>query len=350
MDERKSVFWTWVVGLYLLVIVVSAVLSVIFHGAEWNWGLALFLALVLYTITSFKTVGPTELGARLFLGRPIDQVSSGFVFVPAGIFTLELATRLVVQDELPSDPENIFRGDGPTPKGMFPPIRIPFGPPSKNDGIPLDDPYNTRMVAEVVPVVTWHIEDFVMFLTTIGSVKEARRQMEDAAIAMLTEAFAKITPAAALKDLATHSEDLKKAIDAKVLGWGINLKSSKIKPINFSHTLNTAILEVPEATVKAKAAIIIAEGEKRKRTLEGQGAGAAEKAVLDGRTAGLKNMMEKLDIKGHAVLAAETARGVTNNPGQKTIIAGSGGFSDLAVIGTVLGETLTNGMEAKNVV
>lgn len=350
MDERKGVFWTWVVGLYLLVIMVSVVLFVIFHGAEWNWGLALFLALVLYTIASFKTVGPTELGARLFLGRPIDQVSSGFVFVPTGIFTLELATRLVVQDELPSDPENIFRGDGPTPKGMFPPIRIPFGPPSKDDGIPSDDPYNTRMVAEVVPVITWHIEDFVMFLTTIGSVTEARRQMEDAAIAMLTEAFAKITPAAALKDLATHSEDLKKAIDEKVLGWGINLKSSKIKPINFSHTLNTAILEVPEATVKAKAAIIIAEGEKRKRTLEGEGAGAAEKAVLDGRTAGLKNMMIELDIKGHVVLAAETARGVTNNPGQKTIIAGASGFKDLAVIGTVLGETLTNGREEQNAV
>ena len=350
MDERKKMFWMWVVGLYLLITLVSVVLSVIFHGAEWNWGLALFLALVLYTIASLKTVGPTELGARVFLGRPIDQVSSGFVFVPTGIFTLEIATRLVVQDELPSDPENIFRGDGPVPKGMFPPIRIPFGPPSKDDGIPPDDPYNARMVAEVVPVITWHIEDFVMFLTTIGSITEARRQMEDAAIAMLTEAFAKITPAAALMDLAKHSDILKDAIDKKVLGWGINLKSSKIKPINFSHTLNTAILEVPEATVKAKAAIIIAEGEKRKRTLEGEGAGAAEKAVLDGRTAGLKNMSAELNISGNAVLAAETARGVTNNPGQKTIIAGSGGFKDLAVIGAVLGETLTNGKEAKNAV
>ena len=61
-------------------------------------------------------------------------------------------------------------------------------------------------------------------------------------------------------------------------------------------------------------------------------------------------MSAELNISGNAVLAAETARGVTNNPGQKTIIAGSGGFKDLAVIGAVLGETLTNGKEAKNAV
>ena len=58
-------------------------------------------------------------------------------------------------------------------------------------------------------------------------------------------------------------------------------------------------------------------------------------------------MSKELSVDGASVLAAETARGVTSNPGQKTIIAGSGGFKDLAVIGSVLGESLAKEKEAK---
>jgi regulator of protease activity HflC (stomatin/prohibitin superfamily) len=337
--DSKLMFRLIVGGAYAVLLLISVILSnhssVVF-SSDWNWGLALFLMIVLYTIASFRQLGPTELGARVLFGKPIDQVSSGFVFVPVGIFTLEVAPATVIQDELPSDPQNIFRGDGEVPPGKFPPIRIPFGLPTTEN----DDPYDHRMTQEVVPVVTWRIENFIKFLTTIGSVNEARRQMEDTAIAMLIEAFAKITPAVALQELEKHSNDLKRSIDDRVEGWGIELKSAKIKGINFDHALNTAILGVPKATVNAKATVITAEARKRQLELEGAGAGNAEKAILDGRTAGLKKMATELGIDGKAVLAAETARGITSNPGQKTIIAGSGGFSDLAIVGAVLGETL----------
>lgn len=322
----------------LLISLIASNYSATVLGSDWNWGLALFLTITLYTIASFRQLGPTELGARILFGKPIDQVSSGFVFVPVGIFSLEVAPATFIQDELPSNPENIFRGSGETPEGKFPPIRIPFGLPTEEN----DDPYDHRMTQEVVPVVTWRIDDFIKFLTTVGSVKEARSQMEDTAVAMLIEAFAKITPAVALKELEKHSENLKRSIDERVEDWGIELKSAKIKGINFNHELNAAILSVPQATVNAKAAIITAGGKKRQLELEGEGAGNAEKAILDGRTAGLKNMVSELGIDGRSVLAAETARGITNNPGQKTIIAGSGGFSDLAMVGTILGETLKN--------
>lgn len=338
MDTTEK-FRVGVGAAYTVLLLVSFILSnhsTIVLGSNWDWGLALFLAVILYTIASLRQLGPTELGARILFGKPIDQVSSGFVFVPVGIFELEIAPAIFIQDELPSNPENIFRGDGQVPEGKFPPIRIPFGLPTEEN----DDPYDHRMTQEVVPVITWRIEDFIKFLTTIGNKEEARRQMEDTAVAMLTEAFAKITPAVALGDLATKSDELMDAIDRRVDGWGIELKSVKIKAINFNHELNAAILNVPQATVNAKAAIITAEAKKRQMELEGEGAGNAEKAVLNGRTAGLKNMATELGIDGSAVLAAETARGVTNNPGQKTIIAGSGGFSDLAMVGSVLGETL----------
>ncbi len=347
---QKRMFLVWVIGAYTLFSLVALGLSfysTTIFGMDWNWGLAMFLAIVLYTIASLRTIGPTELGARILFGKPMDNVYSGFVFVPFGIFELKTASRLVIQSELPANPEHIFHGEGETPAGKFPPIRIPFGPPNKGDGIPDDDPVNARMVAEVVPVISWLINDFVRFLTTVGDIDEAKRQMEDASVAMITEAFAKITPAAALRDLEVHSQNLKEAIDKRVdrdeeTRWGIDLKSAKIKAINFSHDLNTAILGIPQATVKAKAVTITAEGEKVKRRLEGEGAGAAEQAVLEGRTTGLKKMMDDLGLSGQVILGAETARGVTNNPGQKTIIVGADGFSKLAAVaGTVLEETLS---------
>lgn len=343
MTEKRR-FWAGVVAGYSVLLVVAITVGLFpttIADVKWNWGLAIFLSLVLYTIASFRKIGPTELGARLFFGKPIDQVSSGFVFVPFGIFSLEIAPAVFIQEELPSDPENIFRGEGTIPEGKFPPIRIPFGLPTEEN----DDPYDHRMTQEVVPVITWRIVDFVKFLTTVGNVKDAKKQMEDTAVAMLTEAFAKITPAVALKEMETHSQNLNNSINDIVDDWGIELKSARIKAINFNHELNTAILGIPQATVKAKAAIITAEADKRKAILAGEGKGGAEKAELSGRSAGTKKMMDDLGLSANAILAAETARAITNNPGQKTIIAGSGGFNDLATVGTVLGETLKTGKE-----
>ncbi len=343
---KKGMFWLWMGGAYVLLSMVSLGLSFFsttIFGMEWSWGLAMFLAIVLYTIASFHTIGPTELGARIFLGRPIDNLSSGFVFVPFGIFELEKAPCVFIQSELPSDPEHIYRGKDKVPDNMFPPIRIPFGVPKKpvdGDGTLADDPYNQRMTQEVVPVITWQIDDFVTFLTIIGGVEQAKRQMEDVSIANLTEAFALVTPAVALKGLVTFSDELKVAIEKATSEWGVSIKSAKIKAINFNHELNESIIGIAQAHVKARAAIITAEGEKEKRRLEGEGAGAAEKAVLAGRTEGLKKMMDDLGLEGHEVLGAETARGITSNPGQKTIIIGKGGIGELAAIaGAVFEET-----------
>ncbi len=357
MSEQKGMFWTWTVGAYATFAILTLGLwlspTTIF-GADWNWGWIMFLAVILYTIASLRTIGPTELGARILFGKPLDNVYSGFVFVPFGIFELKTAPCIFIQSELPSDPENIYRGNGEVPKKMFPPIRIPFGIPKTpvdGDGTLEDDPYNQRMTQEVVPVITWKIDDFVTFLVNIGSVEEAKRQMEDVSIANLTEAFAKITPAVVLTGLVTFSKDLMVAIETSTSEWGISIRGAKIKAINFNHELNESIIGVSQAHVTAKAAIIKAEGEKKaaiikaegekkKRLLEGEGAGAAEKAVLAGRAEGLKKMMDDLGLSGQEILGAETARSITNNPGQKTIIVGAEGFGKLAAVaGSVFGET-----------
>lgn len=345
-DKRRKglIFWTVLVMLFFAFFATEYFLlskhEAEIFGEKWNWGWAFFFGQVFYTLLSVKIVGPTKLGAILFLGKPIREVSSGPVFVPWLLCRLEKETRLVIQEELPADPEHIFRNEDKekVPDGMFPPIRIPFA--DKPEG---DDPLKRRVTAEIVPVIRWRIDNYIKFLTTIGSREEAKRQMEDATIALCMKDLTSLTVAEALIGLSKFNGDLKTAIDALVESWGINVETAQIKTINFHHNLNKEIGGVAEAGFKKKSTITIAEAEKRKRQLEGEGAGEAEKAVLTGRTAGLTAMAEELEISPEIVLGAETARAITNNPGQKTVVVGADGFKELIGAATAIGESMKGG-------
>jgi len=311
-------------------------------GMEWNWGWAAFFAQVLYTILSFRIVGPTELGAILFFGKPIKAVGSGLAFVPLGICQLKKETRLVIQEEFPADPEHIFREEGKVPEGMFPPIRIPFADDPK-----ADDPLGRRVTAEVVPVVRYRIDNYILFLTTIGSRAEAKRQMEDAVIALCMRELTQLSVSEALVTLQRFNKRLKEMIDNMVEGWGINAETAQVKAINFHHDLNKSIASLPEARFQAKAAIETAEGEKKKLSLEGEGKGNAEKSVLLGRAEGLKRMAEELKLDSQTILNAETARAITQNPGQKTIVVGTDGLKEIIGMAAAIGGEATGKKEEK---
>lgn len=313
-------------------------------GESYNIFTIVVYSILLYFAASLRIVGPKELGCVLFLGRPWRNVSSGLVFVPLLICWLVTETRLVIQDELPTEPEKIYRGSEGDPEGSTvppelaalgfkPPIRVTFAGRNEatNTGFGLvideDDPYDRRLTEEVVPVIRWKIDDFKTFLTVIGSVDEAKKQMEDTCVKMFTEELTKVSPAVALLRISEYSSDLQTAIEKLVHkngnnpGWGIHLESAQIKAIRFSKTLNAAVQNV-----------VVQERNKMAKIREGEGLGGREKAILDGRADGLTKMAKDLDVKGAAVLGAETARAIAgegDKSSQRTIIAGSGGFTDL---------------------
>jgi regulator of protease activity HflC (stomatin/prohibitin superfamily) len=354
-NELRPVFRRVVFFAYLFALGLSIFLgghSSIVMDEEWNWGEVTFLVTILFTIASYRTVGPFDFGVRLFFGKVIDEVGSGLVFVPVGFCSLRKFSNLVQQAELPAEPEDIYRGtaedpDGKNiPKGKYPPIRIVFGEPKNKGSQNVDDPYNHRMAVEVTPVVRYRMVDAVKFVKTIGSWESARRQIEDVVVATLNEKFSQMSPSEALKKL--HKINLKLSgkngvIDSMLTDWGLDLESIRIKPFGFSHKLNDAVMAVPIAMQRKKVSIIDAEGARETKRLEGEGKGAAEKAELEGRAAGFKNMAEtlkNLGVEGRMVLGAETARAVTNNPGQKTVVVGADGFSNLIGLATSVSETL----------
>ncbi|MDP2665428.1 MAG: hypothetical protein Q8P23_02120 [bacterium] len=321
-------------------------------------------SILLYLAASLRIVGPKELGCVLFLGRPWRNVSSGWVFVPLLICWLVTETRLVIQDELPAEPEKIYRASEGDPEGstvppelqalgMRPPIRVTFAGRNEEKNTTLglninkDDPYDNRMTEEVVPVIRWRIGDFKTFLTVIGSVDEAKRQMEDTCVKMFTEELTKVSPAVALLLISEYSLKLQTAIEKLVHGdrtdtnpgWGIHLESAQIKAIRFSKTLNVAVQNV-----------VVQERNKMAKIREGEGLGGREEAILNGRTNGLTKMAKDLDVKGHAVLGAETARAIAgegDKSSQRTIIAGSGGFTDLVGTAAAIAKSFADKEGAK---
>lgn len=347
----KTAFWTITLGVYAVFSVIALVLlffpinfTISDSGEVFQIypGIILGALIALHAAVSFEELGPSEIGAHTFFGMPFRQLESGLSFVPFGVTTVEVFSNLIQQTELPAEPEDIYRGtkDDPDakniPKGKFAANRILFNGKPTN----LNDPYDQPMVSDVSVVVRSQILDAVEFVQTIGTQEKMRVQINDEVVAILTKVFAERTPAQAIKEIDKVNDELKSAINKMVAPWGCEVHSVTIKPFSFSHKLNEAVLAVPEAERNKQVKILNAEGEKQAKILMGQGEASAEKAVIEARGEAMKKMYQDLGVDGAAVLAAETARGITNNPGQKTIIAGSGGFKDLATVGTVLGEAM----------
>ena len=353
-------------------------------NGEWNWTKLWFFLSILYVIGSCRIVGPDETAAVILLGLPTNNASAGLQFVPFGIMWLERFSRLVEQLEIPGEPQKIWRlvdekgTDLPIPEdkleeGFKPPFRITFAQspsvgsintlneevgrlglksgvtfnPDISNGDREDGLHTRRITAEVVLIIRYRINDAMTFVSVIGDRDGANRQIEDLAVALISRVFTKISVAQALHNLtwASHllTEELKKRVGAdygEQESWGLDLETAQVKLVGFNHSLNKAITAAGEATYKKKATITDAEATSEKLRLEGEGTGAAEKAVLVARTRGLQEMSTSLGVSGSLVLGTEAARAITANPGQKTIIAGAGGFSELIGAAAAIGEAV----------
>ncbi len=298
---------------------------------------------IIYAVLSIRKIGENENGARLFFGRPINNLVSGPAFVPLLVMKLIKAPKIIVQLEIPTDPEFIYRAstDGShipqelVDAGYRPPIRTTFAKdPNSNE------PLRQELTAEVVPVVQLFVHDLCIFLGTIGSFEKLRRQIEDTCVAFANQQLARKVLADVRKDLGNENVALRTEIRRAIGNWGVTLKTALIKEIRLSHALNTSIQSASDEAAKALGAIIKAKTLKATTELEGRGKGAAERAVLRGRTTGLKDMAKRLKVPMPTVLGAEVARDVAKNPGQTVILGGEDGFADFAKIAAGVGGAL----------
>ncbi len=266
---REEKVMRTLIGIVLCVILtIGTLLATQGTGGVIVLGWALLGLVIAYLIFSFTTILGTEVAAMYILGNPVRNMSPGFYFTPVGFTTVLRDSSNMFQDELPSNPENIFRTDddkAPIPAGKFPPIRIKFGQPQDDDDPRLkSDPYNIAMVAEVVPVVSWHIVDPIKFYKALGDVANCRKLIADKCVAVFGDEFANVTPAKAALNLKHTSQVLQERLEKEVEdgNWGIKINDAYVKPFIFSHGFNKAVVGVKIAEEEGKAKVITATAEK----------------------------------------------------------------------------------------
>ncbi|MFH0803541.1 MAG: SPFH domain-containing protein [Candidatus Tagabacteria bacterium] len=354
-----------VIGIVYIVFFLAEAVEIFFRryefnviGFNWNWGWAVFFFQVLYTGFCLRTVGPTEWGALLFFGKPIKQLGPGLVFVPWPFCILVKETKLTIQLELPGEPEEVERADQDKPgQGKKIPIRIthaslesaidpetkkPFTDTQKK--AMADDPLNQRLTSEVSFIVRYKIKDFIKFLSTIGSAKEASRQISDTVVLTGQTELAKLTPAQTLTRLKIVSRTIRNSVDYLVGEipdpdtqkqkdpWGIDVEDASIKLIDTGRRVNVSIADATAAGFEKTAVIQKADGERERLIREGAGVATARRLLLEAEAKGTEALAKASESDaGKLVVQLQTIKTALEKS-QYSILAGSDLASAIAAI------------------
>lgn len=268
----------------MIVQIVVVALGAIIWGLDYKYapiiGAVLIAISVAYSIFSLFTVNGTQVAAEEELGRPVGHRGPGLHYAPLGLYNLIPYPGTEQQNELPAEPELVYDGEGATPKGFFPANRVKFGQPrvkgypgynKKKDGLVLEDPYNIAMVVAVPLVVSWIITDAKRFREVYGDIANCLKILNDKAVEVFAVRFATMTPARALLELAEVSREVQHKLETETYGTGIEIKDAYVKQFNFSHTLNTAVVNVQVAERNARATEKAAEGAANAAVTEAEG-------------------------------------------------------------------------------
>jgi regulator of protease activity HflC (stomatin/prohibitin superfamily) len=310
----------------------------------WNWGWTIASMQMVYLVLSLRVVGPTELGGVLFFGKPIRSVSSGLVLVPFLICSLRKDTALVIQMQIPGEPEKIFRqkeGESEAvPEGMVLPVRILTGSAKiakdrHSTHYPLvdGDPLNDTMTLEVSAIARGAIEDYILFLRTIGDLDKAKQQIRDTLEILLNSEFVTRTPALIRLHWDEINQKFQTAVDKLVRSWGMRMdEGTKMVSIDPTHTINKSLRDRLDARIKKETAITTAQGTADAERLTGKGKADARQSWLEAEAAGKTKLAEVAKSEeGKYALAIEAAQKMAE-ASKHTILqsGGDGGLLGLA--------------------
>lgn len=292
------------------------------HDIKFNTGPTIVVFVLIYGTLSLKEVRPDEIGGAFFYGRALVRFESGLQLLPPGLMQMKKAPRAVQERQYPDEPEKVFKKDDreDLPEGMVRPIRVVTRGPEEGENDMLDG----RMTLDISFVIQYAIIDIFDYVANFGSTTAIEKQLRDIGEITIAEKASRETPASFIKDLPNINAELVSKTQARFEHAGVRIISARLISPDISHGVSTALADVPVALAKAKQAAALAEGEKIKRTKEGEGSAAAELAMLTAQAEGRKKMMDALQIPGETVIASEAVRGLSDKTDVIVVGAESG--------------------------
>lgn len=347
-DEKRKAVWnvSGIVYTILTAIAVTLIISkVSIDSTNWfNWGWIIISLEIIYTVLSFKTVGPTEKGIFLLFSDPLYELKPGLVFVPFGICEAKKMPGVQIQIQIPADPEFVDKsGDDSKkiPEGMVKPIRATT---SSFESLPKelqeeikdfkDDPLNGRMTVEISMAIRYFIKDPVKMLKNIGNIKEIEKQIRDTAEAVIKSEIGKKTPYLIIRDLKSLNDTLDNRINdlvginedgsEKENAWGIDVTDAQIVDVDLGKKVNESLRDARAALLNRKTTITNSEAEKTKLENIGLGNAAAKEAANKVEINFLKKQAKIAETEGGKISIAMDIAGTALEKAKITYFPGTG--------------------------
>lgn len=293
-------------------------------GITFNGGPTAGLFMAIYLALSLKEVKANDISGAFFYGRALKPLAPGLHFLPFGLMQLASAPRTVQEFQCPGEPEKVFKGDDkdPLPEGMVRPIRVVTRAPAEDEKDMLD----VRMTLDINFIIQYAIIDIFDYVANFGSTDEVERQLRDIGEATVSEQTTQKTPAGFITDLKKVNERLRTKTQDRFKNSGVHIISARLISPDITHKVSSAFAKIPIALAEAKEAEFRAEGERIKRTKEGEGAAAAKLLMLTAEAEGRKKIMDALGVDGNAVLASEAVNGILDKT--DVLVMGQSGTTD----------------------
>jgi regulator of protease activity HflC (stomatin/prohibitin superfamily) len=302
---------------------------------QFNMGPTFLVLALMYLCLSAKDVGANQYGGAYSYGMALTRLKSGLKFIPFGLMQLRIAPREVQEFQCPGEPEQVFKGDDAEtlPPGMVRPIRAVTRAPTAEETGLLD----VQMTLVLNFVVQWQVNDIFSYVANFNNnPAQVEKQLRDIGEIVLAEEATRYTPNGFITALPTINKRLVKENQGRFQNSGVEIVSTRLISPDVSHGVSSALADIPVARAEAQQAMVRAEGERVKRTKEGEGTAAAALALLTAQADGRGKMMGVLKVGGDAVLASEAVASLSN---KTVILAGAkGGMRD--VMGLVTGAQL----------
>lgn len=328
---KNYLHWFITLGLYGAVLVPAILLSPdvgLFNNKWLRLELIVGGIVVAHFLASFQIIRETEIAARVFLGKPINNCLSGFTYVPALICWTQRFERNVFVEALNTQKFNTGSPGIKLPTYFKDPINKAANrerldeimiKPSDWDNLSEDEksqeyrkadrefefnriingfgeeiaaaekmirsnPYNRQMTIEVSVTFRWTISDPAVFLTRLNSINAAKENLSEVALGSVTRGLGKMTPAVSLNHLQHINVYLLDELNGQTADWGIKVEMLQIKLIIFDDEIvnATAALAAQEARSAQVVLMAVADGEAKRQLAIGEAEAIRLKGVAEG--------------------------------------------------------------------
>ncbi len=383
---RKFKRWAIGVNAGLLILAILFFFLAIWLGIKSAIvGGLLLLVQALYAGTSLEIVSPIERGVMLFFGKPLFNVTSGLKYVPwmfCSLYTESLNWR---EQEIPGEPEQIWRGEGSPPEGKIPPIRV------NHKGVNVgaktsrganderqDDALERSITSEPSAMARYRVTDPMRFLLAMGGDRlEAERQINDLVVSAILEEFPKYTFRGTQERLEKTNEKLLSDVVTLVKDWGLEVDRVRITVFHPTKRVNEGLSDAAKAQTdiqkeealakavqikgegegkyafnkasgEAKAVETMAHAERTRLQEEGSGRAFARQAEMDAETVALDARRWALGVGGSDVMGYEVGKRVAEKADHTFFVDGDGIASVVGTASAIIKEARGKKTEKPN--